>query len=220
MSSKSAILEKEGRVWIRNALSEAELLMLDSACDLTDAPGARLSLDQEWGLLGAAEPLTQLARELLPQAKPVRLLAFNKTPALNWSVPWHQDRVIAVRERHEIEGYKAWSRKAGQWHVEPPLALLGGMFFARVHLDDTDASNGCLELALGSHRLGQVLAGEAETAARTCVIERCHARRGDVLFVKALTLHRSASSQNDSSRRTLRIDYSAAALPKPLQWDA
>ena len=43
-------------------------------------------------------------------------------------------------------------------------------------------------------------------------------RRGDVLFVKALTLHRSRSSARQTGRRTLRIDYCAGRLPPPLAW--
>lgn len=205
---------------MRGALSDADLLKFDAACDLGQAPGERLSLNGPIsGAVDEESPLTLLVRRILPGAVPVRALAFDKSRDSNWTVPWHQDRVIAVRQRHEMPGYLAWSNKGGQWHVEPPLTLLESMLFVRVHLDDSHSSNGCLELALGSHRLGRVLAGDAEAAATACEIEPCQARRGDLLFVKALTLHRSGASSLEDSRRTLRVDYAAADLPSPLQWD-
>ena len=219
MISETSVFEGQGRVWVRNALSGSVLRALDSTCDVQNSPGERLEWNSRLGeVIGRTSRLTQLARRFLPQAVPVRIVVFNKSSGLNWSVPWHQDRVIAVRERHETDGYTAWTRKAGQWHVEPPLALLESMLFARVHLDDTDLSNGCLELALGSHRLGRVSADDAARVAERQVVEPCCAVRGDVLFVKALTLHRSGSSRVQSGRRTLRIDYAAASLPEPLRW--
>lgn len=41
----------------------------------------------------------------------VRILLFNKTQNQNWFVPWHQDRTIAVQQRHEMPGYLNWTRK-------------------------------------------------------------------------------------------------------------
>ena len=66
-------------------------------------------------------------------ARPVRLVSFDKKEGTNWGVPWHQDRVIAVRERCDVEGYSNWSQKAGVWHCEPPISVLSKMLFVRVH---------------------------------------------------------------------------------------
>ena len=212
-------LEGAGRFWMRHALGEGDLARLERACGTGGAPGRRLDWNDDLlDAVGPAGRLTQLADALLPGAFAVRIVAFNKSRAANWQVPWHQDRVIAVRDKHAIGGFTAWTRKAGTWHVEPPIDLLQGMIFARVHLDDTDTGNGCLELALGTHMQGWVAAHRAADVARSAPLEQCHGRRGDVLFVKALTLHRSAPSQRQASRRTLRIDYCAKPLPRPLEW--
>lgn len=220
MNSQVDRFESQGRAWARGAFSKVEMSRFDSICDLGSAPGGRLPLKGRVAeVLGDESHLTSLARSVLPGAFPVRVLAFDKSAKSNWIVPWHQDRVIAVRERHEMPGYSAWSKKAGQWHVEPPLALLESMLFARVHLDNSDSLNGCLELALGSHLRGRVPADKAEAAASDCEFEPCTARRGDVVFIKALTLHRSGASSLESRRRTLRIDYASSDLPSPLQWD-
>lgn len=192
LPSDAVTLEREGRVWFRGAVGADDLGLLDLACDVSGAPGARL--DWNDGLaraVGVGRGLTELARRLLPGAMPVRVVVFNKSSDLNWNVPWHQDRVIAVRERHDVDGFNAWTRKAGTWHVEPPIDFLREMIFARVHLDDADAQNGCLELALGTHTLGRVKAEDADAVAGSAPLEICRAGRGDVLFVNALTLHRS-----------------------------
>ncbi|WP_179954134.1 phytanoyl-CoA dioxygenase family protein [Denitrobaculum tricleocarpae] len=219
MKLETSILEDLGRVWVRGAIEGADLSALDRACEIGAVPGGRLEWNADLiAAAGVESRLTRVARDLVPGAFPVRILAFNKTSEMNWSVPWHQDRVIAVKERHELEGYNAWTRKAGIWHVEPPVALLEEMFFARIHLDDSDGSNGCLQVGLGTHRSGRIAAKDVLEVAEQAEVEDSVAKRGDVLFVKALTLHRSSPSQQSSSRRTLRIDYSVRSLPAPLEW--
>ena len=219
MPADTRELEEKGRVWVRAALGRDDLIALDCACRTENAPGTRLGWNDGLSkVVGGTSRLDLLAQRLLPGAVPVRTVAFNKSSDVNWSVPWHQDRVIAVREKHPVDGFDAWTNKAGTWHVEPPIDVLRQMIFACVHLDDTDERNGCLELALGTHAQGHVRREDASEIADTAPQELCYARRGDVLFVKALTVHRSRPSQQEGSRRTLRIDFCAADLPKPLAW--
>jgi len=208
-----------GRLWFRDALSARELTEFDRVCAMGEEPGVRIAVSPS--ILAAIIPVDHLARRLLPGAKPVRVVAFNKSEAGNWALPWHQDRVIAVRERAEVSGFRNWTRKSGVWHVEPPIAFMERMIFARIHLDAATADNGSLELALGTHR-----AGKLADSAVSAVVQRpeqatelCIADRGDILFAKALTLHRSRASQSAVSRRAVRIDYSADELPSPLEWE-
>src|SRR4029077_11758140 len=59
-------------------------------------------------------------------AKPafaVRALFFDKTAKANWFVPWHQDLMIAVAEREQVEGFEAWCLKEGVVHVQPPAKI-------------------------------------------------------------------------------------------------
>jgi hypothetical protein len=37
--------------------------------------------------------------------KPVRAILFDKTAETNWSLAWHQDRTICLKERIEVEGF-------------------------------------------------------------------------------------------------------------------
>ncbi len=210
----------EGRLWIRGALSESELSYFDESLNSVLAPGNRLARsDALLRATGETSRLSYLVRGFTKDAKPVRFVAFNKTPDTNWSLPWHQDRVIAVREKSEVEGFSNWSRKTGIWHCEPPLNILEKMIFVRVYLDSTDEKSGCLEIALGSHKYGKVLSKNTERIVSALPHELCVAKRGDVLLVKALTVHRSALSHSISTRRVIRIDYSQCILPTPLEWN-
>lgn len=212
-------LEELGRFWFRQALTEPELRDLERASRTAGRPGLRLNWSEAFErALGSKSEMSELVESLLPNARPVRLVAFDKTPNANWAVPWHQDRVLAVASRHELNRYSNWARKAGVWHVEPPIEILSQMVFARIHFDDADASNGCLELALGTHKFGLIPSAQATNVAKAAKIESCVAKRGDVLFVSALTLHRSATSQSVQNRRALRVDYANFELPPPLDW--
>ena len=179
------MLEQEGRVWFRRALSDADLAASDETFSEEARAGVRLRSVQ------GIEAINTLADRLLPNARPVRIIAFNKSETNNWTLPWHQDRVVALRERVETPGFTNWTNKAGIWHAEPPIELLERMLFARIHLDPADTDNGCLQLALGTHSRGKIAAADAEAIANAAPIENCIAARGDVLFAKAFILHRS-----------------------------
>jgi len=213
------VLENEGRLWVREALTEHDLSLLVKISKLEAVAGSRL----EWSDIlaeaaGTSSKLNDLAQTVLPNAKPVRFVSFNKASSLNWSLPWHQDRVITVKDKVDVKGFKNWSQKAGLWHCEPPTKILEKMIFARVHLDDSDKYNGCLEVLVGSHKYGKIISTDIEKIVAELPKEACIAKRGDVLFVKALTLHRSQASYSQSSRRALRVDYSNHDLPHPLAW--
>jgi ectoine hydroxylase-related dioxygenase (phytanoyl-CoA dioxygenase family) len=87
---------------------------------------------------------------------PVRGILFDKISGANWKVPWHQDLTIAVREKHETEGFGPWSVKDGVVHVQPPVRVLENMLTMRLHLDDCDEGNGPLRVLPGSHCSGKL----------------------------------------------------------------
>jgi len=218
-SSLTDEFEETGRLWFRGALTGSDLNRFDEICAVDGKPGLRLDATIDLKVsTGENSTVAGLVGHVLPDARPVRFVAFNKSDGANWLVPWHQDRVIAVGEKHDVSGFSNWSQKSGTWHCEPPIDLLTSMLFARIHLDDTAADNGCLEIAQGTHKLGFIAAARADAIANQSTIETCKTRRGDLLLIKALTLHRSKPSRMNTSRRTLRVDYSNANLPAPLTW--
>lgn len=209
--------ETLGRAWIRNAIPTASLDRFARLCEVGSRPGMRLGLTDELRAhIGALSPLIE---SFGVDLSPVRLVSFNKSAAANWSVPWHQDRVIAIAKQRDVIGYSNWIPKEGFWHCEPPLEILKGMIFVRVHFDDCGKANGAMELALGSHRRGLVEAARARAVAETSEIEVCEAEAGDVLVAKALILHRSSTATKATSRRALRIDYARTnSLSPELDW--
>jgi len=168
--------------------------------------------------LATCSLLRDLAAEILgPLAFPVRGIFFDKTPEANWKVAWHQDVTIMVKEKQDVEGFSAWSRKEGAWHVQPPPEILERMLTARLHLDDCDETNGPVKVIPGSHRLGR-LAAEQIAELRNSNPVLCNARKGDVLLMRPLLLHASSPSKTPRHRRVIHIEFAAEELPGGLRW--
>ncbi|HUY90381.1 MAG TPA: phytanoyl-CoA dioxygenase family protein [Pirellulales bacterium] len=148
----------------------------------------------------------------------VRAIFFDKVQGANWSLFWHQDNVIAVKERREVPGFAAWSNKAGVWQVQPPAEILARTVAVRVHLDDCGPDNGPLRVLPGSHRFGW-LDEQLDDWKRRVPEVVCTVRCGGIVATCPLTLHASAASQAVGHRRVIHIEYAAAELPAGLQWN-
>ena len=151
-------------------------------------------------------------------ARPVRMILFDKTPEANWHVAWHQDPCIAVKSKAEVAGYTGWSEKGGVNHVQPPAGVLENMVTLRIHLDETPASNGALEVVPGSHRIGRIPEKQIQGFVAEHPKVVCEARPGDILIMKPLILHSSRKSVTSGHRRVIHIEYAGSDLPRPLEW--
>ena len=170
-------------------------------------------------VLDPAGCVGRLASKVLGKsAHPVRALLFNKTAEANWIVPWHQDRTIAVRGRHEVDGFGPWSVKGGVHHVEPPFDILVEMLTVRIHLDDCGADNAPLLMVPGSHRLGRVPAKDAAGHAQRLGNEACLAEAGDVWLYATPILHASERTKASTQRHVVQVDYATISLPGGLEW--
>jgi hypothetical protein len=155
-------------------------------------------------LLAPERAIGQIAVDRIgPAARPVRAVLFDKTPATNWALGWHQDRTIAVRERHDVPGYGPWSKKAGTIHAEPPFDVI---------------ENAPLLIAPGSHRMGRIVETELGAVVDRCGSAACLAQRGDIWAYSTPIVHASSASTSHGHRRVLQVDYAASALPAPLAW--
>lgn len=210
--------ETDGRVWLRNALTQPELENLRTLSELGQRPGARVSGDDALAKAIRAASFNRVLTSIWPHMRPVRFVSFDKNSDANWGVPWHQDRILSVRQKIETEGFSNWSLKAGNWHCEPPVCWLEKMLFVRIHLDENTVDNGAMEIALKSHSKGKIATHDASVVATACDTEVTTADAGDVLILPMLTLHKSLPATESSYRRVLRVDYARFDLPGSLEW--
>jgi ectoine hydroxylase-related dioxygenase (phytanoyl-CoA dioxygenase family) len=163
--------------------------------------------------------LQSLVQLFLPgKAIPVRSILFDKSADTDWGVPWHQDLTISVQAKHEVPGFNTWTLKDSVQHVQPPVEIMERMVTLRIHLDDTNATNGALRVIPESHR-HQRLSSETiakETSKHQEII--CEAKAGDILVMKPLLLHSSKKGISKGNRRILHVEFSADDLPSPLTW--
>jgi ectoine hydroxylase-related dioxygenase (phytanoyl-CoA dioxygenase family) len=148
----------------------------------------------------------------------VRATLFDKTPDANWGVFWHQDLSIAVAERHEVEGFSAWTRKAGVHSVQPPMELMQQLIAVRLHLDDCLKTNGALKVLKGTHRLGRLQSAEVDASRGEQTEVVCEVPVGGALLMRPTLLHASSPMEEPTSRRVIHFEFAAFELPNPLQW--
>jgi ectoine hydroxylase-related dioxygenase (phytanoyl-CoA dioxygenase family) len=148
----------------------------------------------------------------------VKATLFDKTAQGNWQVHWHQDRVVAVRERLAVAGFGPWSAKAGILHVEPPTSVLDQMLAIRFSLDDSRAENGPLRVIPGSHHWGKLDAPAIEDKVSHHSAVQLHLPKGSLLLMRPLLVHSSASASAPAHRRVLHIEFAPADAISPLQW--
>lgn len=200
--------ETFGFLWKRSAIDESYFGVFSDISSRNVIPNSEL-------LNVCRNALSQLA----PKALPTRATLFAKSDEQSWSLGWHQDRVIAVKEKHDVPSFTNWTRKNEIYHVEPPVPYLETGFFVQVYLDDVSGNDGPTELALGTHKFGKVYRDQKDHIVENAERHLCVASRGDLLICKPLILHRSLPSQTKNSRRILRIDFAERELPEPLRWN-
>ena len=167
----------------------------------------------------AIGPMRDLVLPYLGQASfAVRALVFDKTPTANWKVAWHQDVTIAVLDYRECPGWGPWSRKAGIWHVRPPVEVLENMLTVRLHLDECGSTKGPVRVIPGSHRAGRLSDSQIEAISRSGTPTDCLLELGGVLLMRPLILHASAPATTPAHRRVLHVEYAATSLPDGFEW--
>jgi ectoine hydroxylase-related dioxygenase (phytanoyl-CoA dioxygenase family) len=169
--------------------------------------------------LVSSKPIRVVVEEILgKKAFPVRSIFFDKVPGANWNVPWHQDTSIAIKKKAKVADFKLWSIKQGIAHVEPPEQYLRNMLTLRIHLDHTTTENGVLRILPGTHLKGRLNSKTILHLVETMKPLECESTPGDIILMCPLLLHSSRKAVNPSHRRIIHIEFSAMALPSPLEW--
>src|SRR5947209_6901877 len=157
--------------------------------------------------------LLHVASKLLnDRALPFRATVFDKSPASNWLVVWHQDTALPLRERREVTGWGPWSLKEGVVCAHAPAFALEQILAIRVHLDDSTAENGPLRILPETHCLGVLPDDSIQyLATRVSPIE-CHVPAGGLLLMRPLAVHASSKAKGTQPRRVLHIEYAAMGV--------
>ncbi len=220
--TKATSFARDGVERIRSVLKPSALRSLANLTSALpqDRAGVRLrGIVPLRPFLDGGGPIGEVAASVLgDDARPVRAILFDKTPARNWALGWHQDRTIVVSERVEVDGFGPWTVKGGLLHVAPPYEVLAGMVTLRIHLDPVSETNAPLLVAPGSHRLGRIAEARIPETVRRCGTFACLADAGDVWLYSTPILHASEAAQEPVHRRVLQIDFTATDLPGELTW--
>lgn len=211
-------LDRDGAQCFPAAFRPAEVAALADLLAMPDGrPGARIGAVN--GLAALLGPSDAIAAALLgPAAQAVGAKLFDKSPARNWALGWHQDRTIPVRERRDVPGFGQWTIKAGIPHCFPPFEFLERSLTLRIHLDPVGPDNAPLLVAPGSHRLGPIAEPDVAAAVAGCGVRACLAEAGDVWACATPLLHASDRARQPTRRRVLQLLYSADDLPGGLEW--
>lgn len=141
------------------------------------------------------------------RAVPLDATFFDKHARANWTVPGHQDRIVAVAattaRKHRL--------RDGIAHAELDAKTLAGLVALRIHFDPTHAETGALCVVPGSHLDGVMPSGQISNVPLDQYVP-CAAGAGDVLILRPLLLHRSSPSRGEGQRRVLHVVYGTQEL--------
>jgi hypothetical protein len=141
------------------------------------------------------------------RAVPLDATFFDKHARANWTVPGHQDRIVAVAattaRKHRI--------RDGIAYAELDAIALAGLVALRIHFDPTDGETGALCVVPGSHLDGVIPSGQISNVPLDEYVP-CAAGAGDVLIFRPLLLHRSSPSRGKGQRRVLHVVYGPQEL--------
>lgn len=153
-------LEQDGFEIVPHCLQGSDVdalaVALSQASMRRSRAGMRNALQVEAVRKLALDPsLLKLARSALgQQALPFCGTLFDKSPASNWLVVWHQDTALPLRERRDAIGWGPWSVKEGVICAHAPAKALEQVLAIRIHLDESTTQNGPLRVLPGTHKSG------------------------------------------------------------------
>ena len=132
---------------------------------------------------------------------------FDKRPARNWKVQWHQDLSVPATSDHLRIVLKDRIP-----HVQPGEDVLAKLLIARLHLDLSNDRTGGLAIVPGSHLRGRISEKDIAAIVRDLGVRHPECPAGSVFLMRPLLLHSSSASQEPVSRRVLQVLFAPHAL--------
>jgi ectoine hydroxylase-related dioxygenase (phytanoyl-CoA dioxygenase family) len=161
--------------------------------------------------------LLEILKSIDPELFLTKAIFFDKTQESNWYVTWHQDIVINVADKIETEGFSGWTKKFGVHGVVPPDEYLKSTTTVRIHLDDTDETNGALKVIPGPHSKkltdDEINLITQNNTPYTCAVDAC-----GIQIMKPLLLHASSKATSQKHRRVIHLEFNSKELPNGLVW--
>jgi ectoine hydroxylase-related dioxygenase (phytanoyl-CoA dioxygenase family) len=223
---------RDGYALLPRVLSDSDVESLRSAIERVPDDEAVRRRNTVYGIRNLLQLVPEVAhlsvcREIWPfvtailgeAAFATRAILLKNTADDNMALGWHQDSVIAVAEKIETTGFRAWGLKAGIWQVQPPPEILSRMLALRIHLDECDAGNGALRVIPGSHCHGW-LDNEIDVWKRRVPPVTCELPSGGVLAMRPTILHASSRAIRPANRRVIHVEYANETLPNNLRWQS
>lgn len=161
--------------------------------------------------------LLKILRAINPNLFLTKAIFFDKTQESNWYVTWHQDIVINVTEKIESEGFSGWTKKFGVHGVVPPDEYLKNIITIRIHLDDTNESNGALKVIPGSHNK-RLTDDEINLISQNSIPYISEVNACGIQIMKPLLLHASSKATSQKHRRVIHLEFASTELPDGLAW--
>ncbi len=147
----------------------------------------------------------------------IKSIYFDKPPAANWVVSWHQDLTVNLQSRGTANGFINWRTTKERTVVQPATQFLERIVTLRIHLDECTEANGALRVIPGSHLRGVIdiksWKQEKDTPEKIGEVPA-----GGVLVMKPLLLHSSRRTTTDAARRVIHLEFTDQALPVGLVW--
>lgn len=223
IQSATQQFERDGFLLIPDVLESdsVEALMAKLPALASDTRGGSRNLLSWAWCAHLARQLAQhpILRAVIPHTHAaVQCTLFEKSADRNWLVSVHQDQSIPVAEPVEHAALRGWSRKDGEWFVQPPSDVLEQVVAVRLHLDDCLSNDGPVRVVPGTHQQGLIDAEKAVELKNALGERECTIHQGGVLLMRPLALHASSKSQGTSRRRVLHFIYGPVTLPFGLQW--
>lgn len=209
MTAPTTRLARDGWDLFPTRIADALLNEVCADAFTSGAAGTRCRLDVPLVREIAAVLRAELSAtgHLAASGVAIQAIAFDKTPGANWKVTWHQDVMFPFARPVVTAGFELASKKDGVDYARPPRAVLENLLAVRLHLDDCDDTNGPLRVAPGSHCAGILKSTAIADAVAAHGEHACHARRGEALLMKPLTLHASSPATSPRHRRVLHIVF-------------
>jgi ectoine hydroxylase-related dioxygenase (phytanoyl-CoA dioxygenase family) len=210
--------KRDGFSIIDSVLGEAEVLWALEQLDRADLKRSRAGARHILGhpvvsaLANDARLLGLAQLSLGESAFPFRATLFDKSPSSNWLVVWHQDTALPLRQKIETEGWGPWSLKENVFYAHAPARALEQIVALRIHIHDSNESNGPLRVLPGTHTRGVLTDPEIQELASSIEPVDCTVPKGGVVVLRPLAVHASSKLRSNHFRRVLHIEYSAARM--------